>query len=301
MSLRTAVGGRAGLLDEDESAAELIKFASPVIDCAEFEWLTTQRGDRFQLRTLSCTFEVANGPEGMHPAIDKLCQAGERAIDEGASLLVLSDRNIDADHAPIPMLLATSAVHQHLIRAGKRIQASLICDTGDPRMDHHFACLIGFGASLVHPYVGLASVREWVRRDPREQGITLDAAIRNYRTAVNNGLLKIMSKMGISTISSYRGAQNFEAVGIASTLIDRYFTGTASRIGGVGLHEIAVDVLRFHAEAFGDDPDLADRGIYAYRKKGEYHSTKPDHHQNTAQSRSQSQLRGVCAIHQPCR
>ncbi|GJM25835.1 MAG: glutamate synthase [Phycisphaerae bacterium] len=275
MSLRTAVGGRAGVLDEDEGAAELIKFASPVIDCAQFEWLKSLSNDRFRLQTLSCHFDVAGGPEGFEPALDKLCQAAERSIDEGAPLIVLSDRDINADRAPIPMLLATSAVHQHLVRVGKRTQASLICDTGDPRMDHHFACLLGFGASLIHPYVGLASVREWVRRDPRGQGITLTDALQNYRNAVNNGLLKIMSKMGISTISSYRGAQNFEAVGIANSVIDQYFTGTASRIGGVGLHEIAVDVLRFHAEAFGDDPNLADRGIYAYRKKGEYHSTNP--------------------------
>jgi glutamate synthase domain-containing protein 2/glutamate synthase domain-containing protein 1/glutamate synthase domain-containing protein 3 len=275
MSLRTAVGGRAGVLDEDERAAELIKFASPVIDGAQFEWLKSLSNDRFRAQTLSCHFDIAGGPEGFEPALDALCFAAERAIDEGAPLIVLSDRRINADRAPIPMLLATSAVHQHLIRVGKRTQSSLICDTGDPRMDHHFACLLGFGASLVHPYVGLASVREWVRRDPRGQGITLTDALQNYRNAVNNGLLKIMSKMGISTISSYRGAQNFEAVGIANSVIDRYFTGTASRIGGVGLHEIAVDVLRFHAEAFGDDPDLADRGIYAYRKKGEYHSTNP--------------------------
>ncbi len=275
MSLRTAVGGRAGVLDENESAAELIKFASPVVDCAQFEWLKNLSNDRFRLQTLYCHFNVAGGPEALEPALDALSIAAERAIDDGASLIVLSDRNINAERAPIPMLLATSAVHQHLIRVGKRTQVSLICDTGDPRMDHHFACLLGFGASLVHPYVGLASVREWVRRDPREQGITLAEALQNYRNAVNNGLLKIMSKMGISTISSYRGAQNFEAVGIANSVIDRYFAGTASRIGGVGLHELAVDVLRFHAEAFGDDPDLADRGIYAYRKKGEYHSTNP--------------------------
>ena len=124
MSLRTAVGGRAGLLDENESAAELIKFAAPVIDCAEFEWLTTQRSHRFQHRTLSCTFAVGGGPEAMQPALDELCLAAERAIDEGVSLLVLSDRDVDADHAGIPMLLATSAVHQHLIRAGKRTRVS---------------------------------------------------------------------------------------------------------------------------------------------------------------------------------
>lgn len=275
MSLRTAVGGRAGLLDENENAAELIKFASPVIDCAQFEWIKSLSNDRFRVRTLSCHFDVNGGPEAFQPALDALCVTAEKAIDEGAPLIVLSDRNINADRAPIPMLLATSAVHQHLVRVGKRTQVSLICDTGDPRMDHHFACLLGFGASLIHPYVGLASVRESVRRDPRGQGITLADALQNYCNAVNNGLLKIMSKMGISTISSYRGAQNFEAVGIANSVIDQYFTGTCSRIGGVGLHEIAVDVLRFHAEAFGDDPNLADRGIYAYRKKGEYHSTNP--------------------------
>ncbi len=289
MSLNTAVGPRYSILEEREDAAHVIKFTSPIISEKELEWLRnltpadvacaeppvqgSEQPFRFRSRTIDCTFPVAEGERGLERAVARICQEAERAADDGCTLLILSDRAVGPQRAPVPMLLATAAVHHHLIRAGKRLQLSIICETGDAREDHHFACLIGYGAALIHPYVALASVAAVADK----ADVPLEQAFRNYKAAVEKGILKIMSKMGISTVSSYRGAQIFEILGLSQEVVDRYFTGTVSRIQGADLVTIARDVLAFHREAYGTEaPRLYLRGHYRFTKKGEYHAYNPE-------------------------
>ena len=273
MSLETIVGPRRSILEEEPEAANVIKFSSPVIDEAELQWLKEQAS--FNPQVLEATFPVAGGPEGLEPALEALCDAAVDAVRGGAGALILSDREAGPERAPIPMLLAVGAVHHRLLREGLRTRTALVADTGEAREDHHIACLVGYGAALVHPYLALASVRVVPGEVRRDEPLPPDLAVAHYRKALEKGILKIMSKMGISAISSYRGAQIFEAVGIDRQVIDRYFSGTPSRIGGAGLEAFATDALRCHAEAYGEDPKLVDRGLYRFRKAGEYHAFNP--------------------------
>ena len=272
MSLETVVGPRGRLLEEDESSAAVMKFASPLITQKELDWLKEQA---FGAQTLAARFPVAAGPEGLSGALESLCDEAERAVRAGAGLLILSDRDVGEAWAPLPMLLATAAVHHRLLRLGLRTRAAIVCDTGEPREDHHYACLIGYGAALVHPYLAYATARDVPSASRRDEPVSPEEAVTHYRKAIEKGLLKIMSKMGISALSSYRGAQIFEAVGIDQSVIDRYFVGTPSRIGGAGLTVFATDALRFHAEAYGENFALQDRGVYRFRKAGEYHALNP--------------------------
>ncbi len=273
MSLNTAVGPRACILEEDESVAQMVKFSSPIISEAELDWLRSLDDPRFRSATLDCTFPVAEGPDGLERAVWRLCSEAEQAVDRGCTLLVLSDRGVNREHAPVPMLLAVGAVHHHLIRRGKRLQVSIICETGEVREDHHYACLIGYGASLICPYLAFAAVANLAAKYDLEPV----QALRNYKAAVEKGILKIMSKMGISTVSSYRGAQIFEVIGLSQEVVDRYFTGTVSRIQGASLTDIGRDVLRFHEEGYGvEKPKLFLRGVYRFSKRGEYHAYNPD-------------------------
>jgi glutamate synthase (ferredoxin) len=272
MSLHTVLGPRGPLLDEAPTSSAVLRFDGPVIDEAQYAWLLGQAS--FRPTVLSARWRVEDGPEGMETALEALCDDAVTAVEEGHGILVVSDRGADQEHAPIPMLLAVSAVHQRLLRVGRRTRTALVADTGEVREDHHVACLIGFGAALVHPYLALATVREWAR--VREwASADAEAAADRYLTAVEKGLLKTMSKMGISAVSSYRGAQIFEMIGVAGDVVDRYFSGTPWRIGGAGLQAFATDALRCHAEAYGEDPVLRDRGIYRFRKAGEYHALHP--------------------------
>ncbi len=273
MSLETVVGPRGSILEGDESSARVMEFDSPILDEGTFNWLRTQT--LYRVCTLQVSFAVAEGPEGLEPALELLCQSAEEAVRGGCGVLVLSDREVDSEWAPIPMLLATAAVHHHLLRLGLRTRTALVCDTGEPREDHHIACLIGYGAALVHPYLGFASARDVAQNTKREEPIDPEVAAKNYKKVLEKGLLKIMSKMGISAVSSYRGAQIFEAIGVSQVVIDRYFVGTPSRISGAGLEVFATDMLQFHAEAFGENPALQDRGVYRFRKAGEYHALNP--------------------------
>ena len=274
MSLHTVIGPRGPLLEEAPLSARVLRFDSPVIDEARFAWLQTQGA--FRPLTLPTVFEVAAGPEGLARALEDLCDRAVSAVHAGHGILILSDREVGPERAPIPMLLAASAVHQRLLRMGLRTRTALVCDTGEPREDHHIACLVSYGVALVHPYLAFATARD-VQRQAKHVPADFDpsSAVPNYVKALEKGVLKIMSKMGISAISSYRGAQVFEALGIDDDVIERYFTGTTSRIGGVGLEAIATDVLRLHAEAFGEHAALQDRGIYRFRKAGEYHALNP--------------------------
>ena len=175
----------------------------------------------------------------MERAVSRISAEAERAVDDSVRLIILSDRGVDHDHAAIPMLLATGAVHHHLTRAGKRMKCSIVCDTGEARDVHQIACLIGYGASAVCPYIAYATVRELIEKGQLGEVATYEKVIRSYKVAIEKGLLKIMSKMGISVIDSYRGAQIFEAIGISSELIEKCFAGTPSKIEGIGFREIA--------------------------------------------------------------
>ena len=273
MSLETTVGPRGPLLDDIERSAAVMRFPSPIVDGAQLAWILEQ--ERFHTTRVATTFELAGGPEAMAEALERICDDAAAAVRSGAGLVLLSDRGVDEAHAAVPILLATGAVHHRLIRDGLRTRSALILETAEPREDHHYATLIGYGAALIHPYLALATCREVPDLVRRDDPLGPDAAVRNYVSAVEQGLLKIMSKMGISTISSYRAAQIFEAVGIDQDLIDRCFTGTPTQLGGVGLHAIALDVLRLHADGFGENGALIDRGIYRFRKAGEYHAFNP--------------------------
>ncbi|MGH7242601.1 MAG: glutamate synthase large subunit [Phycisphaerales bacterium] len=274
MSIQTAVGRRANLLDDSPAAARLIRFPSPIISEADLNWLKQQDSADFATHTILARFEVEGGPDALEPALRRLCANAEAAVDGGASLIIITDKHVGAEFAPIPMLLAVSAVQQHLIRAGKRLLASIVADASDVREDHHFACLLGFGATLICPRLAFASVHAIAMATDANP----EAALARYRTGLEKGILKIMAKMGIAVLHSYRGAQLFESIGISRELIDAHFESTPARLGGIGLREIAIDQLRFHSEALapGDGATLPDRGIYRYRKNAEHHTNNPE-------------------------
>jgi len=274
MSLTTMLGERKSILEESPEHARLIRFRSPILSNEELQWLRSQDIPGFKTKELKMLFNVKGGEEAMERALRSLCHAAAKAADRGCTILILTDRGVGPESANIPALLAVSAVHHHLIREGKRKKVSIVVETGEAREDHHMACLIGYGASCINPYLAFETVAQIAKKT---EGTTVVKALENYKAAAEKGLLKIMAKMGITTVASYRGAQIFEAVGIDKKLIDRYFTGTESRIGGVGLREIARDVLRFHRSAFEEkELSLQEEGFYRFRKRGEYHGFNPD-------------------------
>jgi glutamate synthase (ferredoxin) len=275
MSLDTYLGKRHSMLEERPEAARLLHLRSPLL--SDTAWATLMRSgdDDLTFATLDAVFPADGGPEGLREALDNLCRAATAAVDDGQTALVITDRDADEHRAPIPMLLAVSTVHHHLIRTGRRMRASLLAEAGDARDVHHLAALIGFGASAVYPHVAIASIRELASAgklgEDLEDG---DRAVRSYLKASEAGLLKIMSKMGIATVASYHGAQIFEALGLGDEVIDRCFPGTTSRIGGIGLIELAQDVLERHQRAFSDG-DLQAGGWYKFRRGGDYHANEP--------------------------
>ena len=276
-SLESMVGPWGSIIGERPEAAHLVRVPSPVLRTEQLEWLLGLDDPQFKNATCNALFDATGGHDSLRSGLEALCQQVELAVDQGASLIVLSDRRTGPEQAPIPMLLATAGVHHHLIRRRKRMQVSLICDTGEPREDHHFACLIGYGATLVHPYLIYRSLAHHARG----RGMPAGQAIDNYLGALEEGLLKIMAKLGVCPIAGYQGAQLFEALGIDPELIDHCFTGTPSRIGGVGWRAIANNVLTFHREAYLDledpptDDKLAERGHFRFRKAGEHHTLNP--------------------------
>jgi glutamate synthase (ferredoxin) len=275
MSLDSYLGPRRSVLEETEEHARVIHLESPLLTQAHMQALRQMRDPVFRWREISCLFPVAAGPGGLEPALEEVCAAASRAIDEGATILLLSDRGLDEEHAAIPMLLAVGAVHHHLIRQGKRLKADLVVKTAAAWDIHHLALLLGYGANAVYPYLALATSRSLggPRGTPER---TADEAERNYQTAVDRGLLKIMSKMGISALRSYCGAQIFEIIGLSQRVVDRYFNGTPARLGGIGLKEIAEDVLFWQREAFEAPKDrLPDIGFVRFRQGGEHHGFNP--------------------------
>jgi glutamate synthase (NADPH/NADH) large chain/glutamate synthase (ferredoxin) len=253
---------------------------TPILRSSELEKLRQVDSAVFRARTLDITWPVEEGPAGMQRALERVCAEADAALAEGVNVLILSDRALGRDRVPVPSLLAVGAVHHHLVREGTRLQAGLVLESGEPREVHHFATLIGYGASAINPYLMFEALGELVA-DGRVGDVTDPrTAETNVVKGIAKGLLKTISKMGISTIQSYNGAQIFEAVGLAPELVERHFTGTASRIGGIGAEVLAAETLEKHARGFGppapNDDLLPVGGIYAWRRDGEHHMWNPE-------------------------
>ncbi len=286
MSLKIQLGERGNLLEAKPEYAKRLKLETPVLNEAELEAV---RHSGFETAEFSTLFEIAAGPEGLRAAVDKLQSTAAVAVRAGKKILILSDNAVEGlgtEYSYIPPLLAVGAVHHHLIRSGLRMKASLIVNTAQCWSTHHFACLFGYGAVAVCPYLALETVRSWWS-DPKTQqfmergkipAITLEKASANYCKAIESGTLKILSKMGISLLSSYQGAQIFEAIGIGRDLLDLGFYGTTSRVGGITVNELAAEVLSFHQRAFPEltKKKLENFGFIQYRPGGEYHMNSPE-------------------------
>ena len=281
MALYSTLGAEGNLLDETPEHARMVRIEHPVITDEELEKLRELDRPGLRATTLSCLFETAAGGAGLKAALDRLCEEAERAVRGGASILILSDRGVTAELAPIPMLLATGAVHHHLIRTTLRTRCGIVCETGEAREVAHMALLIGYGAAAVNPYLAFESLDEIVA-DGTFLPEPVDAATarKNFVKACDKGLLKTFAKMGISTLYSYRGAQIFEAVGLDRELVARCFSGTASRVSGVGYDVLAKEAALKHARAFPGDsfvyPELDPGGLYQWRTRGERHTFNPD-------------------------
>lgn len=287
MSLNMMLGERGNLLSPLPENARMLKLESPVLNEAE---LTAVKDSGFETVELSTLFAIADGPNGLKNAIARLCQEAVAKVNGGAKILILSDRangqTISEASSYIPPLLAVGAVHHHLIQTGLRLKASLILDTAQCWSTHHFACAIGYGASGVCPYLAMETVRQWwydektqkMMENGKIESLTLETALKRYRKAVEAGLLKILSKMGISLLSSYHGAQIFEAIGLGREVIDLAFRGTTSRVGGLKVADVAQEIMAFHRLAF---PNLSLKklencGFVNYRPGGEYHMNSPE-------------------------
>jgi len=281
MSLMDYIGRDGNLLDELETHCRQLKLESPILTNTDLEKLVQIRTGYFHARRLPARFPVDGGEDALKYAVETLCRAASRAVAEKCSFIILSDRGVDRHTAPIPSLLAMSAVHHHLVREGTRTQVGLIVESGEAREVMHFALLIGYGASAINPYLAFESIEDMHVRGilPAEQPV--EKSIKNYIKAVNKGLLKTFAKMGISTLQSYRGAQIFEAIGLAKDLVEKYFTGTPSRLGGVGLDVIQREALARHQFAYPpihipESLDLDPGGQYQWRRFGEHHQYNPD-------------------------
>ena len=278
MALTNYIGSVSkNLLKESPLNCRSIKFETPIVNNTDLGKIKDFRRDEFAHVTIPMVFEAGSGGAGLKKAVDEMCKTAEKAVDDGIHYILLSDRDIAIDKAPVPSLLAVAAIHHHLIMQKKRMQIGLLVETGEAREVMHFALLLGFGASVVNPYVSFAIINDLVKQG--KINIKYSEARENYIKAINKGLLKILSKMGISTLRSYHGAQIFEAVGISKEVIDEYFTGIPTKIGGVGLEEIAKEYEMVHRNAyekpFNKNP-FDSRGAYAYRKYGEKHGWNPD-------------------------
>jgi len=273
MSLDTYLGRRHSLLEATPEAARLVHLTSPLLTDEEMVALREVPLADISVTTLHTRFLAADGEEGLRRGLDELCEAAVRAVDDADTVLILSDRLVDERWAPIPMLLAVSTVHHHLIRQRRRMRVSIVAESGDARDVHHLACLVGFGASAVNPYLAFETLRQ-MHAEGEFGERELDETLQRYEQAVDTGILKIMSKMGISAVSSYHGAQIFEALGISDEVVEASFPGTTSRIGGIGYAEIARDVCGRQEAAYGT-PSLPHGGWYKYRRDGDYHANEP--------------------------
>ncbi|OUC12851.1 MAG: glutamate synthase large subunit [Alkalinema sp. CACIAM 70d] len=291
MSLSMSLGARHNLLEATPEHAKLLFLETPVLGDTELEGV---RQSGFQTATLSTLYSITDGPAGLKQAVEALCQKAAEAVQAGAEILILSDRanpqgqaaQLNAETSYIPPMLAVGAVHHHLIRQGLRMKASLVADTAQAWSTHHFACLVGYGASAVCPYLALEAVRHWwhdgktqkLMETGKLKAVSLSGAQSNFRKAVQDGLFKILSKMGISLLASYHGAQIFEAIGIGGDLLHTAFNGTASRLGGLTLADLANETFSFHSKAFPElsGKKLENYGFVQYRPGGEYHMNSPE-------------------------
>ncbi|HLN27125.1 MAG TPA: glutamate synthase large subunit [Gemmataceae bacterium] len=291
MAMETSIGAEGNLLDPVPESARQIKLKTPILKNEELDKLRQLDGSwhaggirplmagGFRSTTLSILFKVDEAAAGLERAIVELCARADQAIADANDFIILSDRGIDAEHAAIPALLAVAGVHHHLIRQGTRTKVGLVLESGEPREVHHFALLIGYGAGAVNPYLAFETLDDMIRHG-QVNGLDHQHAIKHYVKAVNKGVMKVMTKMGISTAQSYCGAQIFEAVGLGQEVIDKYFTWTASRVGGIGMDVIAQEVRARHKHAYPDRPcnghTLDVGGQYQYRRDGEYHLFNPE-------------------------
>ncbi|HRL74442.1 MAG TPA: glutamate synthase-related protein [Candidatus Accumulibacter phosphatis] len=280
MSLVSFIGPKPNLLGINEiNPPYRLEVSQPVLDfdhMAKLRRIATYTDNKFHSAELDICYPLAWGRQGVEARLASLCAEAEDHVHKGSSILIVSDRRLDAEHVAIPALLATSAVHQHLVSKGLRTRVGLVVETGAARETHHFAVLAGYGAEAVHPYLTLETLQSMVGNDP-EKG---DKAIRHFIKGVGKGLLKVMSKMGISTYMSYTGAQIFEAVGLQKKMVDKYFTGTSTQVEGIDVFDVMEEAIRLHKQAFSNDPVLATMldagGEYAYRVRGEEHMWTPE-------------------------
>jgi len=279
MSLATFVGSQGNLLTEDPMASHCVALKHPILNNHELEKIRSIDTGVFQAKTLQCYFR-ADGKEGsLKKGLDRLCRYAVDAVEDGFEVIVLTDRSIDSEHAAIPTLLACASVHHHLIRKGLRGKVGIIVEAGDVWEVHHYACLIGFGATAINPYMALSTIRDMKLHDKIKSDYDAEKLKKNYIKAVNEGLYKVFSKMGISTLQSYQGAQIFEIIGINKEVVNRHFTGATSRIDGMGLDEIAKEILAKHELAFAKKSSPVDRltegGVYQWKRRGEFHLFNP--------------------------
>ncbi|MBL7112861.1 MAG: glutamate synthase large subunit [Bacteroidales bacterium] len=278
MSLTGYIGSfQQNLLNEGPDHCKMVKLNVPVVSNTYFQVIKNLRYKGFSTVVLPILFPVKEGTKGLEKAVKKLCRDAEQAVDDGKNYIILSDRGMTKDLVPVPSLLAVSAVHHHLINVRKRMQIDIVLESAEPREVHHFALLFGYGASVINPYLAFAVIEQLVK----EKALQLDyqRAEENYMKAIHKGLQKILSKMGISTLRSYRAAQIFEAVGIHPDVVNTYFEGTTSRIGGIGIQDIALEAMMPHQEAYetaGEDRIVLSQGTYYYRINGEQHAWNPD-------------------------
>src|SRR5262245_42365871 len=278
-SMTSALGPERNLLSPEPESCKLIKILSPIMDNDDLARLRHIKLAGFRSATLPMVFDATQGGQGLRDAMDSLCELAAKKIRNGATILILSDRGISKDQAPIPSLLATSGLHHYLVREGLRTRATLIVECGDAREVHHYCLLIGYGVSAINPYLAFETLDDMIRQNMLA-AMDHRKAVNYYIKAVNKGVLKVMSKMGISTLQSYRGAQIFEAIGLSSKFVDTYVTNTPSRLEGIGLKEVSEEVLTHHNRAYPKrpvrKPDLDWGGNYQWRQDGEYHMYNPE-------------------------
>ena len=275
-TMASTIGPESNLLDAQPEACRQIKIEYPILHNDQVAKLRhLPPGSPFRSTTLPLHYNAADDGPGLERAMEELCRKASEAVASGYGILILSDRGVDATRAPIPSLLATAGVHHHLVREGTRTRCGLLVETGDAREVHHVALLLGYGAGAVNPYLAFETLHDLIRQGLLPD-VTHNQAVSRYIKALNKGVLKVMSKMGISTLQSYCGAQIFEAVGLDATFVDKYFTHTSSRIGGIGLKEVSEEVRRRHQRAFGGERALDTGGEYQWRRGGEIHLFNPD-------------------------
>ncbi len=280
MSLTNYIGSlHSNILSESPDHCKLVKFSGPIITNTDLGKIKDLKDEMFSHKTIHMVFAAKEGLKGFEKAFDEMLQKAEEAVDNEKNYIILTDRRVSEENAPIPSLLAVAAVHHHLIKKKKRMQVGIIVETGEAREINHFGLLLGYGASVINPYLAFGAIDNLVKRGKIK--LEYKVARKNYIKAIDKGLLKIFSKMGVSTLRSYQGAQMFEAVGIGNDLINKYFVGTASRLDGMGFEEICKESLMFHSEAYKakntNEPfRFENDGVYSWRQNGEHHAWNPE-------------------------